>query len=248
MAAVEGVVLALLESLHGELPSDADRLLSAVSLDGCEQLRARCPRPSARQCWSAPLALPAFGGRPEQGRQALGVLLRAGVRPVSAHSILACPAALNAEIKSSGSKLAVDLLLFERLLLHGGSLARADLHAYCGMVGGIREYRKYFRRLDRFEIETVEEARGRSSYRVAGVGAVSFEVDADARHLPVALASMLGKYVRELAMERQNRFYLQHEPSLGRASGYRDPITARFVARTEALRKRLGIAPDCFER
>ena len=40
------------------------------------------------------------------------------------------------------------------------------------------------------------------------------------RHLPVALASMLAKYLRELAMEQFNRFWQQRAPQVKPTKGY----------------------------
>ena len=116
------------------------------------------------------------------------------------------------------------------------------------MVGGIRDYPSYFEHLRGRELFVLEQTAKASRYRSPGLGTFSFEVDADARHLPVALASMVGKYVRELAMERQNRFYASHDAELPRASGYHDPVTRRFVDGSRPLRKRLGIVDSCFER
>ena len=94
----------------------------------------------------------------------------------------------------------------------------------------------------------LEEVKGKSRYAVEGFGTIAFEVKSDANHLPVAFASMVGKYVREVAMERLNRFYRGHDEALPRVSGYYDPVTARMIEASEPLRKRLAIAPDCFER
>jgi hypothetical protein len=59
---------------------------------------------------------------------------------------------------------------------------------------------------------------------------------------------MIGKYLRELIMERQNRYYLERDPLLRRVSGYHDPNTKDFVERSLPLRERLGITKECFER
>lgn len=248
MAAAESVALALLERLHGRQPQDADDLMEMVSLAGPLAMRAGCPGASAPQCWSVWVSLPAFGGSAERGHRALDGLLQAGVLPLAARSSVACAATLNAERRRLGSKLAVDLLLFERLLLYARSTVKDDLNAYCGMVGGLRKYGENFRELNGRGVEKLQEGRSLCSYRVHELGEVVFEVDADAHHLPVGMASMLGKYVREVVMERQNRFYLEQEPSLGRVSGYHDPATRAFVERSQPLRTRLGIVKECFER
>ena len=51
---------------------------------------------------------------------------------------------------------------------------------------------------------------------------VSFEVDADRRHLPVALASCGAKYLRELLMARLNAFFARRKPDLKPTAGYHD--------------------------
>jgi len=116
------------------------------------------------------------------------------------------------------------------------------------MVGGMRKYRDYFRHLEVSKVEVLRESRPACHYSVRGIGEISFEVSSDDRHLPVAMASMVGKYLRELLMERQNQFYLAHDESLPRPSGYHDPVTTRFVDGSASLRKRLGVVERCFLR
>ncbi len=247
MAHTESVALALAERLTGRRPEDADAFFDAVAVGGLAGLRAPCPEPSAYQCWSEPVVLPAFGGDVGRGHRLLDRVERWGVAIRSVQSEVACARRLNAELGRQ-SKLGVDLAMFERLLLSAREAAPEELLALCGMVGGIRRYGDRFHHLGGRDVEVVAEERRLSSYRVAGLGEVRFEVSADARHLPVALASMVGKYVRELSMERQNRFYAGHDASLPRASGYRDPVTRRFIRQSAPLRRRLRIAPDCFRR
>ncbi len=248
MAFAEGLALAVVEHLTGSVASDADAVLSALSLDGLLALRAPCPSTSVAQCWSAELRLPAFGGDLAHGRTALGRLARAGVRVTRARSAIACAGVLNEQMRRLGSRTSIDLELFERLVLDARASADADVTAILGMVGGIRDYPGHFIRLQGRAHQVLREDRKTAGYAIEGLGSLSFEVDADARHLPVALASMLGKYLRELAMERQNRFYAAQHPELGRASGYHDPVTRRFVEQTQATRVRLGIVSECFER
>ena len=248
MKAAEGVALAIAERVSGQVPHDLDALLAAVSIDGSLALRAPCPHASTPQCWGERVPLPAFGGDVAEGRASLAALAKRGVVVRRARSAIACVKVFNREVERRGSKLSVDLELFERLILDARATCADDLLAICGMVGGIRKYRDFFARIDASAITEAEESRERSRYRVDGVGEIVFEVDSDAHHLPVALASMLGKYVRELAMERQTRFYRGHDTSLPVVSGYHDPVTRRFVEASAALRASLAIADDCFER
>ena len=73
--------------------------------------------------------------------------------------------------------------------------------------------------------------------------------DADASDPLVMLASLVGKYVREILMDRIAGYYRNElkDPDLS-PSGYHDPVTAKFVIRTAAIRKTLSIVQDCFER
>jgi ribonuclease HII len=248
MSEAEGLALAIVEQLHGRVPSDADELVSLIGLDGAEALRAPCPPASAAQCWSIGVRLPAFGGEPQRGHKQLARLAKHGVRCVSARTTVTCAGVLNLQLRALGSRTSVDLALFERLVLDARASVDSDLEIVLGMVGGIRDYPRYFTRLCAHEVSLLERNRQGFSYQVAGVGRLTFEIDADARHVPVGLASMIGKYVRELCMERQNRFYAQHQADLPRFSGYHDPVTRRFVQQSRALRARLAISEDCFER
>ena len=49
---------------------------------------------------------------------------------------------------------------------------------------------------------------------------VSFEVEAEKRHMPVALASMISKYVRELMMARFQAWFAHHAPAVKPTAGY----------------------------
>lgn len=88
----------------------------------------------------------------------------------------------------------------------------------------------------------------RCMYPLRGNTTLCFEVGADQRHLPVAIASMFGKYVRELRVAKVNAFYQMHLPDLRAASGYHDAVTSRFVEATQPLRATLPVRRTCFER
>jgi ribonuclease HII len=246
MALCESVALALVESLSGEACADVDALLGAIAELGTAPLRAPCPASTRAQCWGHALALPAYGGSAAHGHSLLGALADAGVVPVRARTTVSCAGVLNAQLARGVNKLAVNLAAFERLVLDARAACGGELLAVCGMIGGIRKYEGYFRH---FLLPLARPAeRGVCAYDVPAVGQVRFEIDADDQHLPVALASMLGKYVRELTMERQSRYYRALDPALPEASGYHDPVTKRFIAESAPLRTRLGIVDDCFAR
>lgn len=250
MALAEGFTLAILERLGGEAPRTADSLFAELAVDGMLGLRAPCPGgETSRQCWSNAPSLPLFGGDIVDGRARLRALEgRSSLRITRARSVVICAGVLNYELALGHTKLSVDLHAFERLVLEARAAISEPLLAICGMVGGIRKYESYFGRFPAAHVHCVEESKQRSVYTVDGIGEVRFEVDSDAHHLPVAIASMIGKYLREVAMERLNAYYAAHDPTLPRVSGYHDPKTRSMVERTEALRYRLQVADACFER
>ena len=246
MARCESVALALAESLSGTRIADVDAFLDAISEGGVDALRAPCPASARPQCWSEPIALPAYGGSAAAGHALLAGLGEAGVAVRRVRTAVACAGVLNAQLDRGVNKLSVNLAAFERLVLDARAHAGDDVLAVCGMIGGIRKYDAHFRHFALVRAE--EQGGGVSAWRVPGVGAVRFVVDADDGHLPVALASMVGKYARELTMERVVRFYRARAPGLPAASGYHDPVTRRFVAGTASTRVALGIVNDCFAR
>ena len=250
MALAESVTLAALERVYGEAPRTADSLFADLSIDGMMGLRAPCPSgETARQCWANAPELPLFGGDLQEGRDRIKALEgRSVLRIARVRSVIVCAGVLNHELSLGRTKLEVDLHAFERLIADARASGADPLLAICGMVGGIRKYEQYFGRFPAEHVHTIEERKGCSSYSVDGVGEVRFEVSADAHHLPVALASMVGKYLREVAMERLNRYYAGHDSALPKVSGYHDPRTKAFVSASEPLRYRLQIADACFER
>ena len=72
--------------------------------------------------------------------------------------------------------------------------------------------------LDGEMIFRVEESRSISRYRVNRTE-FRFQVGGE-EHLPVAAASIISKYVRELAMEQLNRFWNQYCPDVRPTKGY----------------------------
>lgn len=84
----------------------------------------------------------------------------------------------------------------------------------------------------------VQEGRDRSVYRV-GQTELVFRTKAE-QHLPVALASMVAKYVREVAMELFNQFWADRVPDLKPTKGY--PVDAvRFRKEIASSALELGL-------
>lgn len=87
----------------------------------------------------------------------------------------------------------------------------------------------------------VQESRSCSRYRI-GNTEIWFQTRAE-QHLPVALASMVAKYVRELSMELFNNFWCQRVPDLRPTRGY--PVDAkRFRAEIAERQRELNILDE----
>ena len=199
-------------------------------------------------CFGSRTALPAYGGDAAEGEARLSQLEAKSMRIVHVRTGLACVSMLNTAMAGGRSKLAVDLELFERLLVNARGVTREDLRAICGMVGGIRDVPRFVSVIERERWTLAERDETGLHYDVDRVGRVSFEIGADESHMPVALASIVGKYVRELTMGRIVAYHRAHDATLPEPSGYHDPVTARFVAASEVLRRKLAILDACFSR
>lgn len=97
---------------------------------------------------------------------------------------------------------------------------------------------------DRFII-CHEESTPSSRYRV-GEAEIRFEMQAE-RYLPVALASMVSKYLREISMKQFNSFWKKYLPDLLPTAGY--PGDARrFHTAIANCRKELRISDSILWR
>lgn len=93
------------------------------------------------------------------------------------------------------------------------------------------------------KIQILAEDDRMSRYRLDRDGSpltVTFMPDAEEAHLPVALASMTAKYVRELHMLRLNRFFSGLVPELKPTAGYYTDAK-RYLEAIEPAIRRLNI-------
>jgi ribonuclease HII len=232
----------------GEVSSPT-ALFEQLSLEGSSQLKQPCESHVAGQCWNARgeafMAEASDVMRVQKHRIALA---DRGVELLSVRSSVLCTKSLNEAKRSGTNRFVSDLHAMESLILRARVEAGAEIEAVCGKVGGIAEYSKFFGPLSGRLHAILGEGRARSGYRFPGLGEVHFVRDADAADPLVSLASLVGKYVRELFMSRIGAHYADDESIERRPSGYHDPVTAGFVLRSESLRRKRKIPDHCFER
>jgi len=224
-------------------------LFEQLSLEGPSKLKKRCESHVAGQCWNeqgeAFFADVADVERVTKHREALA---ERGVELLSVRSSVVCTKHLNDAKQRGTNRFVADLNAMEQLVLELRAQAGGDVEAVCGKVGGIAEYSKFFGPLSGRLHAILDEGRARSGYRFPGLGELHFVRDADAADPLVSLASLIGKYVRELFMSRIGLHYSDRESEEKRPSGYHDPITADFVVRSALLRRNRKIPDHCFER
>ncbi|MEE8155374.1 MAG: hypothetical protein V3T53_10525 [Phycisphaerales bacterium] len=93
------------------------------------------------------------------------------------------------------------------------------------------------------QVRIVAEDPGQSRYHLVRDRSqltLSFVRAAESQHLPVALASMIAKYVRELLMLRLNRFFQEELPELRATAGYVQDAR-RYLVEIEPVIRRLGL-------
>ena len=99
--------------------------------------------------------------------------------------------------------------------------------------------------LDGHMVFELQQAKQCSIYRI-GKSDVHFQMKAES-HFPVAMASMVSKYVRELAMKLFNRFWQERVSGLKATAGY--PVDARrFKQEIAEVQEGLEIADDVLWR
>jgi len=226
-----------------------DQVFMQLSLSPRSWLEELCPKHVVSQCWSTEREQ--FAAHAElltrvvdcqkKLRESGMVLKRALVQVI-------CPHRLNLAKSQGQHRFFVDLHAMEGLVLALRECADGPVDAVCGRVGGIREYSRYFGPLGQRLHSLVACDDASSVYDFPDIGRVAFTRDADGSDPLVMVASLVGKYVRELLMARVARFYASELGSQRAPSGYHDPVTERFVAATSLARSKAKIPDSCFER
>lgn len=235
--------------LTGDRSPTPDALFHELSIESSPNLRAECPSHLEGQCWGT--AGESFESSAELRQRIAGhvtALSQRGVRVTRVRVSSTCTQRLNRARREGKNRFAADLHAMESLLIEMRREVARDVVAVCGKVGGMSDYDRFFGPLSGFLKTELGVSPSRSSYYFHGLGEVHFVQDADARAPLVMLASLVGKYVRELLMARITRFHGSPEETAAKVSGYHDARTRAWVAATELQRRSLRVAPECFER
>jgi ribonuclease HII len=240
---------AIAARMPGAQPAEPDGLVRVLSLDEPEVLRAPCPGDHIEQCWAT--TGETFAAEPGLVSAVHRDLIRLdeqGIRVLYAKCVVTCTKRLNEGVARGLTRFHLDLHAMERLALDARSRVGVDVIATCGKVGGFDRYSDAFGPISGRLHAIAEEGRARSEYSVPGLGTIAFVRDAEDKHLLVSMASLVGKWVRDVLMARIVRYHRTGDPELPDASGYHDPVTTRFIEATRLVRRRRALPDDCFER
>ncbi|MER3416131.1 MAG: hypothetical protein C4297_07990 [Gemmataceae bacterium] len=168
-------------------------------------------------------------------------------------SVCLFPREFNAVIRSAHSKAAAAALVLHRLMKALTACLRPEDRAFVTVdrLGGRVHYRSLLAAvLSDGWVWTCDESAQTSRYRYSfGRGRlhIAFQVRADRTCFPVALASMVSKYMRELLMAQMNHYWQAHLPGLRPTAGYgRD--ARRFWQEIGPLCRRLDVPEACVWR
>lgn len=160
-------------------------------------------------------------------------LADAGVEVVGLRGEAVCETTFNELVETAGTKSAVTEAVLVRFLAEvwdrfvtATASPVAGVRVVCDRQGGRTQYAGMLRRaFPEAQVVIIGEIADQSVYDVydpqqGRFMRVSFKVEAEAAHLPVALASMLAKMMRELYMARFNRYWSGRIPELKPTAGY----------------------------
>ena len=177
----------------------------------------------------------------------LGCCQRADVKLLAIRSEIVQPQRFNELVRAADNKaLALSRLSLGLLRSVWNPDDEQPTLVICDKHGGRNRYDDLLAEvLDDRMVFAVGEARERSVYRV-GSTELRFQMKAEA-NFPVALASLVCKYVRELSMHAFNQFWSEQVPGLKPTAGY--PLDAvRFKQDIAEAQRRLGITDDVLWR
>jgi ribonuclease HII len=217
---LERTVLTILKCL-GHEPATLGELLELLAPRFLEQLRD-CP-------WYEGAGTGALSADLADREIASAALTRdLAANGIELLGLRSCPlevAHYNKMVAAVKNKADVLFTATSSLIKHAFDSSQSDqLQVIVDRQGGRVRYRNNLQRMfDDVELTILRESPTTSSYELQGRGKrmrVHFVVGADSRFLPVSLASMVSKYIRELLMGNINRYFAGFDAGLKPTAGY----------------------------
>jgi len=142
--------------------------------------------------------------------------------------------------------------LIRRAVALASLLNEKDITIIADRVGGKMRYSNILSEITNSGVEVLSENEKLSKYKLISDGRIveiQFEVGADNNYFPVALASMNGKYIREVLLRAMCEYFAEAQPGLKPTAGYYVD-GCRFVEDLEkfGLFEKVGISKVDFVR
>jgi hypothetical protein len=239
-----GVLTAMALASGGRTPSSWTELMGALG----ETRSTDMPETAALEN----LTIPRYHHAPSCSERSIAIddaLTACGIRLEALRARIIQPAAFNAMLDRGLNKS--DILSQATLDLAASLASRAapgePRLIWCDRHGGRRRYAPLVARaFDLSLVRPLEETATRSAYELPPEGRIEFTVGGESR-IPVALASMTAKYVRELSMAAFNAAWCAHVPGLEPTAGY--PVDAlRWRRDAAAAIEAAGVPADAIWR
>lgn len=178
----------------------------------------------------------------------------AGVSLLAARSETMFVRQFNQMVQATDNKSTMLFDITSRLMVYlWGKSAGKTLKMHVDRQGGRVRYLPSLQRVFHefgCKFKILDETETFSAYRITAddrQAEIFFSVDGEQRQMPVAAASMLSKYVRELCMALLNGFWAQHVADLTPTAGYYSD-GRRFRADIEAAVRNLNIDENMLYR
>lgn len=189
------------------------------------------------------IALPVAAALPDIERLAeelRAACLSAGVRVAALRSDMVETPRFNRECTATGSKGIVLSRTTLNLLERNWPADGVPALVICDKHGGRNQYGALLSEtFDDLFIPRLEESLECSRYKLRS-GEVRFQVRAE-QYLPTAAASILSKYLREIAMEQFNQYWVSRVPGLKPTKGYPEDAR-RFRKEIAQKQHEIGIS------
>lgn len=141
-----------------------------------------------------------------------------------------CPAIINKNKEAGMSKLNLDFRNFIEIASEVLKSRVGKVEVYAGKIGSRKAYGFEISSLLKADVTVVEESSSASIYKIGRNCRMGFVKDADELYPIVSIASIIGKYVREVFMESIRRYAYARGVEFDRSpSGYRDIVTKKFI-------------------
>jgi hypothetical protein len=242
---LEKSVLAMSATM-GEWPADLDAVLARVAAETLADL--------ADHPWYAPLADERFPLELEADAVRVAAnglraeMTRVGARCVHLAARVLPERRYNRMVAATRNKASV---LFSTSALHLDHLLRTwgdrGLTIVCDRQGGREHYGSLLRLMfEDWSLTVAAEADGGAEYHLHRNGStvrIFFREKAESGCLPVAMASMVAKYLRESLMRRLSGYWQARVPGLTATAGYYTD-GMRFLADIAEARAAMGVADE----